>query len=99
MPVRKIAISLPEDVLAQVDRLAQRTKTTRSGCIARVLSEVSRLKTQAEITERINLLFASSADTERLAERPGKSEIAEEQAETAAFYLKAAEAVPEDPEW
>ena len=86
MTVRKIAISLPEDVLAQVDRLAKRTKTSRSGCIARVLSEVSYLSKQAEITERINQLFTTD-------------ELANEQSDTSHFFLKAAEPGFEDPEW
>lgn len=86
MPVRKIAISLPEDVLRIVDRLARRTKTTRSGCIARVLAEVSHASTQAEITEQINKLFADSA-------------IGAEQTSTALTFLKAAEKGVEDPEW
>jgi metal-responsive CopG/Arc/MetJ family transcriptional regulator len=83
MAVRKIAISLPEDILRQVDRLAKRTKTTRSGCIARVLAEVSHASTQAEITERINQLF-------------GDPELAEEQASVSKLYLRAAEG---ESEW
>ncbi|MGK5087126.1 hypothetical protein WDW86_06175 [Bdellovibrionota bacterium FG-2] len=86
MTVRKITISLPEEILLQVDRLAKRTHTTRSGCIARVLSEVSRASTQAEITERINQLFS-------------EPEVKEEQSEVAAHYLKAAEKGFEDSEW
>jgi hypothetical protein len=78
MAVRKIAISIPEDVLALVDRLAKRTKTTRSGCITRVLSEVARATTQAEITDRINQLFLNP-------------DLAQEQASTARVYLRAAE--------
>ncbi|MGZ3688946.1 MAG: ribbon-helix-helix protein, CopG family [Bdellovibrionota bacterium] len=86
MAVRKIAISLPEDLLRQVDQLAKRTKTTRSGCIARVLSEVTHAKNQAEITARIDELF-------------GNGELAEEQGETASEFLRAAEPGFEDSEW
>lgn len=86
MAVRKIAISLPEDVLRQVDRLAKRTKTTRSGCIARVMAEVSHASTQREITEQINLLF-------------NDRELADEQIATAQEYLQAAEKDFGDPEW
>jgi metal-responsive CopG/Arc/MetJ family transcriptional regulator len=86
MAVRKIAISLPEDVLRQVDRQAKRSKTTRSGWITSVLSEVSRASTRAEITERINGIF-------------GVPELAEEQSATATEYLKAAESGSEDEGW
>ena len=86
MPVRKIAISLPEDVLLQVDRQAKRSKTTRSGWITHVLSEVSRASTRAEITERINHLFA-------------EPETVEEQSAVSIEYLKAAETAPEDEGW
>lgn len=86
MPVRKIAISLPENVLHEVDRLAKRTKTTRSGCIAKVLSEVSHATNQAEITERINKLF-------------GDPEIANEQTAVAGHFLRAAEKGFKDSEW
>jgi metal-responsive CopG/Arc/MetJ family transcriptional regulator len=86
MPVRKIAISLPEEVLRQVDRLAKRTKTTRSGCITRILSQVSHATTQAEITERINLLFNDPGTTV-------------EQKTLSRDYLRAAEKGFEDTEW
>lgn len=84
MAVRKIAISVPADVLKQVDRLAHHAKTTRSGFITQVLCQVSRAKSRAEITERINLLF-DDPDT------------AEEQSDTATAFLRAAE--PGETEW
>jgi hypothetical protein len=86
MAVRKIAISLPEDVLRRVDRLANRAKTTRSGFISRVLSEVSHASGQAEITSRINALFDEPA-------------LADEQAATSRIYLRAAELGIEGSEW
>lgn len=86
MPVRKIAISLPENVLREVDRLARRTKTTRSGCIAHVLAEVSHATNQAEITEKINKVF-------------NDPEVAKEQTAVASHYLRAAEKGFEDSEW
>ncbi|MGK5082298.1 type II toxin-antitoxin system HicB family antitoxin [Bdellovibrionota bacterium FG-1] len=86
MAVRKIAISLPEDVLRQVDRLAKRTHVTRSGFITRVLTHVSHASTQAEITEQINRLF-------------NEGELAKEQASLADLYLQAAEKGFEDSEW
>jgi predicted transcriptional regulator len=86
MAVRKIAISLPEEVLRQVDRLAKRTHTTRSGCIARVLSKVSHAATQAEITVRINQLF-------------GEGGVADEQSSVTDAYLQAAEEGFGNSEW
>ena len=40
MPVRKVTISLPARLVEFADREAARHNTTRSGLIARVLSEV-----------------------------------------------------------
>jgi hypothetical protein len=45
------------DVLKQVDRVAKREKTTRSGFITQVLCEVTKAANRAEITTRINELF------------------------------------------
>lgn len=74
MAVRKIAISVPEDVLQQVDRLARRSKTTRSALITRVLKEVSRASNEKEITDRINSLFEDA-------------ELADEQQQTSEIFL------------
>ncbi len=57
MPVRKIAISVPEDVLNRVDRLAKKSYTTRSGLITQVLKEIAPAASRSEITEKINALF------------------------------------------
>jgi metal-responsive CopG/Arc/MetJ family transcriptional regulator len=85
MAVRKIAISVPEEVLRQVDRLARKSKTTRSGLITRVLREVSDASNQAEVTERINHLF-------------NDQDLIDEQASTAHTFLQAAEN-DEDSGW
>jgi hypothetical protein len=55
--VRKIAISIPEDVLRQVDHLAKKSKKTRSALISNVLKEVSRASSRNDIIDRINRLF------------------------------------------
>ncbi len=75
MTVRKIAISVPEEVLIEVDRLAKKSKTTRSSLITQVLKEVSHASNQAEIAERINHLF-------------NDEEIIEEQRSTAQLFLQ-----------
>lgn len=87
MAVRKIAISVPEDVLRQIDRVAKRAKTTRSGFITQVLSDVSRATGRAEVTERINSIF-------------GEESVVEEQGSVANDYLlRAAESETEGSEW
>ena len=86
MSVRKIAISIPENVLRQVDRSAKRAKTTRSGFISRVLTAVSHAGTQIEITERINQLFSEEG-------------ISEEQTQVSDIYLQAAEKSFKDSKW
>jgi metal-responsive CopG/Arc/MetJ family transcriptional regulator len=76
MPVRKLAISLPEDVVRQVDRAAAQRGVTRSRFIADVLRVVAQIRADAEITARIDALV-------------GNPEIAAEQRETAAAYQRA----------
>lgn len=86
MAVRKIAISVPQEVLRDVDKLAKKTGTTRSGFITQVLCDVSQARNRAEITSRINELF----------EDP---EMAEEQLESSKLFLRASDPGFEDPEW
>jgi len=58
MPVRKIAISVHEDVLETVDRAAAERGLTRSRFITQVLARVSRAKNEREILREINAVFA-----------------------------------------
>ena len=58
MPMKKVAISLPEPVLETVDQLAARRGESRSRVIATILSRVARLKRDRDITARIDALFA-----------------------------------------
>ncbi len=58
MPMKKIAISLPEPVLKTVDRLAARRGESRSRTIATILSRVARVKRDRDITAQIDALFA-----------------------------------------
>jgi hypothetical protein len=73
MAVRKIAISIPEDVVTAVDRAAARRRTTRSAYIADVLRRVARARSDAEITQRINAVLDDDA-------------VAREQQDTAAAF-------------
>lgn len=61
MPVKKIAISVPEDVVRVVDRVAAERGLTRSRFISNVLREVARARSDAEITRRIDRLLSDSA--------------------------------------
>jgi metal-responsive CopG/Arc/MetJ family transcriptional regulator len=76
--VKKIAISVPENTLREIDLLARKVGATRSGFITQVLNEVSRAKSNAEVTARINRLLEDE-------------EISREQKEVSEFFLRAAE--------
>ena len=58
MPVRKLAISLPEDVLAQIDAAAAERGQTRSGFISGALGFLARARSDRELGRRANLVFA-----------------------------------------
>lgn len=73
MAVRKIAISIPEDVVRAVDHAAARRRTTRSAYIADVLRRVAHARSDAEITRRINAVVADAT-------------VAREQKDTAAAF-------------
>jgi metal-responsive CopG/Arc/MetJ family transcriptional regulator len=55
--MKRVAISLPEPVLKEVDQLAARRGESRSHLIATILSRVARAKRDREITTQINALF------------------------------------------
>jgi metal-responsive CopG/Arc/MetJ family transcriptional regulator len=73
--MKKIAISVPEPVLEQVDRLAASRGESRSHLIATVLDRVGRIKRDRDITAQINELFADGT-------------IADEQKATANEFLR-----------
>ena len=58
MPMKKVAISLPEPVLKTVDQLAARRGESRSHVIASILSRVTRAKRDRDIAAQIDALFA-----------------------------------------
>lgn len=55
----KIAISMPQDVLAEVDRAARERGESRSGFIRRVLLTATRVRRDAEVTRRLDALFVA----------------------------------------
>jgi DNA topoisomerase VI subunit B len=55
----KTAITVPEEVLAEIDRAARSRGESRSKYITRVLRAAMRARRDAEITRRLNELFAT----------------------------------------
>ena len=70
MPLRKTAIALPDDLLSAVDRAADARGESRNRFVTRVLQEAVRARRDADVTRRLNALFADP-------------EVAQEQARTA----------------
>ncbi len=58
MPARKTAITISEDLLADVDRAARERSESRSRYITHVLELAVRARRDAEITRRLDALFA-----------------------------------------
>ena len=58
MALRKTAIAIPESLLADVDRSARERGESRSRYITRVLEVAVRARRDAEITRRLDALFA-----------------------------------------
>jgi metal-responsive CopG/Arc/MetJ family transcriptional regulator len=61
MASSKIAITIPEDVLADVDAAARAGGESRSGFISRILRAALRARRDAGITQRLNELFADES--------------------------------------
>ena len=59
MPLRKTAITVPEDLLAAVDSAARQRNESRSRFVVEVLKRAVRAQRDAEITRRLDELFAS----------------------------------------
>ena len=58
MPLRKTAIAIPEELLAAIDRAAESRRESRNQFITRVLRLAARARRDAEITRRLDALFA-----------------------------------------
>jgi mRNA-degrading endonuclease toxin of MazEF toxin-antitoxin module len=65
MAYRKTAIAVPEQLLADVDRAAHARGESRSAYISRVLAVAVRAPRDAEITRKLDELFATSASGRR----------------------------------
>lgn len=58
MALRKTAIAIPDDLLSAVDRAAQARGESRNRFVTRVLQEAVHARRDADITRRLNELFA-----------------------------------------
>lgn len=61
MALRKTAIAVPADLLAAVDEVARERQESRNRFITHVLRQAVRARRDAEITRRLNELFADPA--------------------------------------
>jgi len=61
MAHRKTAIAVPEEILAEVDRAARERGESRSRFISRVLRLAVRARRDAEVTRRLDALFADES--------------------------------------
>jgi hypothetical protein len=61
MPHRKTAIAVPEDIMEEVDRAARERGESRSRFISRVLRLAVRARRDAEVTRRLDALFANES--------------------------------------
>lgn len=61
MAHRKTAIAVPEDILDEVDRAARARGESRSAFISRILRLAMRARRDAEITRRLDALFADES--------------------------------------
>jgi metal-responsive CopG/Arc/MetJ family transcriptional regulator len=67
MSTRKTAIAIPEELLSAVDRAAEAKGESRSRYITNLLRIAMKARRDAEVTHRLNELFASevTADEQR----------------------------------
>jgi len=75
MAYRKTAIAVPEELLEAVDRAAEERGESRSRFVCRVLELVVRARRDAEVTKRLDDLFAD--DSLRESQRRESSDLEE----------------------
>ena len=61
MALRKTAIAVPAELLAEVDEVARERHESRNRFVTHVLRQAVRARRDAEITRRLNELFADPA--------------------------------------
>jgi metal-responsive CopG/Arc/MetJ family transcriptional regulator len=65
MPLRKTAIAVRDDLLAAVDRAARQRHESRNRFVTRVLEHAVLARRDADITRRLNELFATPESAAR----------------------------------
>ena len=78
MPMHKTAIAVPQSLLADVDRAASERGESRSAYITRVLAVAVRARRDAEVTKKLDELFADA----RVRRTQGRSAVALDEAGT-----------------
>lgn len=58
MPLRKTAIALPPELLVELDHMARIRRESRNRFITQLLEEAVRVRRDAEVTRRLDELFA-----------------------------------------
>ena len=83
MAAKKIAISVPEEVLTAVDRAAAERSVTRSRFITDVLRRVAAARTDAEVRRRVDELFSDPriAGEQRETARAGAAALRDSESE------------------
>lgn len=61
MAVTKFAISVPQEVMKEVDRAAAARGVTRSRFVSDLLRKAARARTDAEITRQLDELFSDES--------------------------------------
>jgi metal-responsive CopG/Arc/MetJ family transcriptional regulator len=75
MPLHKTAIAIPDDLLSAVDRAAQSRGESRNRFVTRVLQEAVRARRDAEVTARLNALFANTEVAQAQAHSAGELDV------------------------
>ena len=75
MAMHKTAIAVPEALLAEVDRAATQRGESRSAYITRVLAVATRARRDAEITRKLDEIFAE--ERSKKAQRRGAATLDE----------------------
>ena len=76
MSLRKTAIAIPDELLSAVDRAAQSRGESRNRFVTRVLQEAVHARRDAEVTKRLNELFADSGLTQEQARTASEMDLA-----------------------
>jgi len=76
MSLHKTAIAIPDELLTAVDDAAQSRGESRNRFITRVLQEAVRARRDADITRRLNELFADPQLTQEQARGASELDVA-----------------------